>query len=212
MELRDLSHPVESGMPTYPGDPAVEVTPHASFESAGYRSTALQLGSHAGTHVDAPSHTEPDGRSLGEFPVEAFRFDARLAAVDAAPREAIGVDALPEPDGCDLLVVRTGWEAHWGSDRYRDHPYLSRDAAAWCAERGYHVGIDAFSVDPTPSENQRVDEPEGVPAHHELLGNGRLILENLTSLDGLPERFAVHAYPLALDADAAPVRAVAEFE
>ncbi|MFC4549688.1 cyclase family protein, partial [Halorussus sp. GCM10023401] len=119
-------------------------------------------------------------------------------------------------------VVRTGWDAHWGTDRYFDHPYLDREAAAWCADRGLSVGLDALSPDPTPSsggnetsETERAEakssaEPDGVPAHRELLGGGQLVVENLCDLGGLPDRFEVRAYPLALSgADGAPVRAVA---
>jgi kynurenine formamidase len=201
-------------MPTYPGDPPVDVRPHATHEADGYRVSALRLGSHTGTHVDAPSHTEPEGRTLGEFPVETFRFEARridCRGLDA--RAAIERDALPPvSEAVDLLVFDTGWADRWGTDAMVDHPSLAGSTAAWCAERGLHVATDALSVDPTPSDRATDDEPTGVPAHHALLGADRLILENLRGLDGLPERFTLRAYPLALDADGAPVRAVAEFE
>jgi kynurenine formamidase len=86
-----------------------------------------------------------------------------------------------------------------------------------CAERGWHVGLDALSPDPSPSETgaesaseSAGEEPNGVPAHRELLGGGLFFAENPTGLGGLPERFELRAYPLALaDADGSPVRAVA---
>lgn len=212
----DLSRRIESGMQTYPGDPPVETAPHATVEADGYRVTRLSLGTHAGTHVDAPSHTEPDGRTLGEFPVETFAFDAALIDVrGAGERGRIGVERLrgADPaDAADLLVLRTGWAEHWGTGRYRDHPYLAPAAAEWCADRGYHVAVDALSVDPTPSERAGRDEPAGAPAHRALLGGDRLIVENLGDLGPLPDRFDLRAYPLAVDADGAPVRAVAVAE
>lgn len=214
MTVRDLSRPVESGMPTYPGDPEIHVAPHATFHDDGYRVSALELGSHTGTHVDAPSHTEPEGRTLGEFPVETFRFEARrVDCRDCGARTAIEPDDFPSvSEAVDLLVFDTGWADRWGTDAMVDHPYLAASTAAWCAERGLHVATDALSVDPTPSERASGDHPTGVPAHHALLGSERLILENLCRLDDLPTRFTLRAYPLALDADGAPVRAVAEFE
>lgn len=209
MATYDLSHPVETGLLTYPGDPAVVVEPHATYEADGHRVTALELGSHSGTHIDAPSHTEPDGRSLGDFPLDAFRFDAlRVDLRHLGAREVIDVDALPDPTDDDLLVLQTGRDADWGTPAYLDHPYLTDEAAAWCVEHGYHVATDALNVDPTPSPNAREAEPEDFPAHHTLLGADRLILENLTGLDDLPARFELHAYPLALDTDGSPVRAV----
>lgn len=205
MPVRDLSHPLEDATPVYPGDPPVRVTPHATHGADGHCVSRLELGTHAGTHVDAPSHTEPGGRSLDAFPVERFRFDARL--VDCRHREArtaITSGDLPDANA-DLLVLHTGWAAHWGTERYADHPYLAPAAAEWCADRGLDVGLDAFSVDPTPAGP--------MPAHHVLLGAGRLIVENLTDLEGLPERFRLHAHPLPVaDADGAPVRAVAVWE
>ena len=209
MATYDLSQPLRTGMQTYPDDPAVDCTPYADFEADGYRVTALSLGSHAGTHVDAPSHTESDGETLGAFPLETFRFDAQLADVPVGARTPIAVEELPEPTDADLLALQTAWDDHWGTDRALDHPYLTRAAAQWCVDHGYHVATDALNVDPTPSPNASADEPAGFGAHHALLGAGRLIYENLTGLDRLPSRFRLHAYPLALDADGAPVRAVA---
>lgn len=217
MPTYDLSHRLEDGMPVYPGDPPVEIEPTATVEADGYRTTGLSIDTHAGTHVDAPAHLVPDGRALEEYPLETFRFTTRV--VDCRPLEArepidarileatLGTDDEDEPD---VLLVRTGWETHWGTDRYVDHPYLTADAAAWLLEHEYHLGIDAPNVDPTPTPAARADEPDGYPVHHALLGDGRLLLENLCGLAAVPETFELHAYPLKLgDADGSPVRAVA---
>lgn len=210
----DLTHLVEDGMQTYPGDPAVSVSPHATHERDGYAVSAVELGTHAGTHVDAPAHTEPDGDRLGAYDLTDLRFDARRVDLALDDREAIAVADLDAVTGTavddvDCLVLDTGWADHWGTDRYLDHPYLAPDAAAWCAERGLAVASDTLSPDPTPSPNAGPTEPSGVPAHHELLGVDLPVVENLTGLDALPSRFTLELYPLALDADGAPVRAVA---
>lgn len=203
MTLRDLTHPIEDGMLVYPGDPEVRVDPAADFERDGYRVTELSLGTHVGTHVDAPSHLERDGRTLSDYDVESFRWDARVVHLDPGEREAIPADAVPDVDA-DAVVFATGWSDHWNTETYRDHPSLAPDAAARCAERGYHVGVDLPSVDPP--------ESEAFPSHHELLDDGRLIVENLRNLDGLPERVTLHAHPLRVDVDGAPVRALAEYD
>ncbi|MFB6161682.1 MAG: cyclase family protein [Haloferacaceae archaeon] len=215
MPVEDLTRRVESGMFVYPGDPEVSVEPHATVAADGCRVSRVALGSHAGTHVDAPSHTEPAGRSLGDVPVETFRFEAVVA--DLRPcdaRAALSPADLPlaraDDAGADMLVLHTGWDAHWGEPRARDHPYLTAEAAAACAARDLHVGTDALGVDPTPGGDAG-DAAGGLDAHHALLGNDRLIVENLTRLDAVPERLQVDAYPLALDADGAPVRAVGRF-
>jgi len=217
MASYDLSHPLESGMCVYPDTPPVRIEPTATVEDDGFRTTALELDSHTGTHLDAPAHMLADGTTVEELPVETFRFTARR--VDCRPldpRAAIGVETLTTvldggiDDAVDLLVVQTGWDDHWGDDRYFDHPYLTGEAAEWLADRGLHLGIDALNVDPTPTDNAAPDEPTGYPVHHALFRRDRLLIENLQGLGRLPRRFELHAYPLAVrGGDAAPVRAVA---
>lgn len=219
----DLTRRLEPGIAVYPGDPSVEREAWATHDEDGYRVTRLALGTHAGTHVDAPAHTEPDPAAvpgpytIDEFSPEAFEFSARLAdATHRSDREAIPPTDLPALDGCDLVVVRTGWAAHWGTDRYRDHPYLAPETARRLADADCSVALDTFGPDPTPSSNEGGNEPEGVPAHHALLGAGCRIVENLAPLDGLAaavgdDAFTLRAYPVPVaDGDGAPARVVAE--
>lgn len=208
--MRDLSHDLSSGQP-YPGDPPASVTPHATMAEDGYRVATLACSTHAGTHVDAPSHLREDGASLGDFDVSAFRFDARVVdCTDIDDRAPIPAGRVPEASAVDLVVFHTGFVDRWGDDDYFDHPYLAPEAAQRCAEAGCAVGLDAPSVDATPTARADGGTPSGYPAHHALLGAGLPILENLRNLADLPERVAVHAYPLPVDADGAPARVVAD--
>lgn len=213
MQYRDLTRTVRSGMPVFPGDPAVELTEHATVPADGYRVQALACGSHAGTHVDAPSHIEADGPMLDSFPVERFALDAVLAdCTGRAPREPIGPEALPATDA-DIVIVRTGWSDHWGDPTYRDHPYLTPAAGAFCVDQGYDLAVDTLNPDPTPTDRADPAEPSGFPVHHELLSNELLIFENLTGLSALPDRFEFLAFPVKLaEGDGAPIRAVARYE
>ncbi|ELY70968.1 cyclase family protein [Natrinema versiforme] len=204
----DLTQPIETGMQTYPGDPAVVVRTHATHADDGARVSRLECGSHTGTHVDAPAHTEPDGRTLDSYPLERFVFDAvRIDCRDLEARDPIPASRVPDGD-TDLVAFWTGWDAHWGTDRYLEHPYLSPAAAEMCVKRGLDVAVDALNPDPTPTDNAGEDEPEGFQAHHALLGDEQLILENLTTLESVGDRFELRAYPLALAGDGSPVRAV----
>jgi kynurenine formamidase len=199
---------MQSGMPTYPGDPAVSLSPHATHAADGYRVTACAFGSHTGTHVDAPAHVDPDGTELADYPVDRFRFDARLVdcrgvgadeAVTVEDLHSAGLDAAPDHD---LLLFHTGWADHWGTDLYLDHPFLAPAAAEWCAEHGLAVALDTPSPDPFGDAD--------LPAHHALLGADCLLLENLTGLDALPSRCRVSAFPL-LGGDGSPARVVADW-
>jgi kynurenine formamidase len=224
MSLVDLTQPLDENTPVYPGDPDVDLQPHATYEEEGYRVSALHLGSHSGTHVDAPSHVIPDGKRLSELPLDRFRFEAQLVDVrSVGARSPIRASYLPDSyrEDVDLYVFRTDWSEHRGSDGYFLHPYLAPETARECADREVSVALDVLSPDPVPSvylpedtnvkgNVEDIQKDYGVPAHEILLGNGLLILENLGNLDSVPERFRLHAYPLYLESDGSPVRAVAE--
>ncbi|QFU82729.1 cyclase family protein [Natronorubrum aibiense] len=204
----DLTHSVENGMQTYPDDPPVVIRSHATHEEHGARVSALECGSHTGTHVDAPAHIDSDGNTLEAYPLERFVFDAvRVDCRDLGAREPIPASRIPDVDA-DLVACWTGWDVHWGTERYLEHPYLSPTAAEACVERRLDVAVDTLNPDPTPTVTAGADEPDGFVAHHTLLGNGQLILENITNLEAVGDRFELRAYPLALDSDGAPVRAV----
>ncbi|CCQ37604.1 cyclase family protein [Natronomonas moolapensis 8.8.11] len=206
---RDLSQPIETGMQRFPGDPEVSVEPVATADSEGYRVSAIDCGTHTGTHVDAPSHVGLEG-AIDGFDVGRFVVNARVVdCTGLDPREPIEPSALPDDDGGEMVLVRTGWDDHWGSPRYLDHPYLTAGAADRCVAAGWSVGLDTLSPDPTPSENAAPGEPEGVPAHRRLLGNGRFVVENLRNLGGLG-RCRLFAVPLPIaEGDGSPVRAFA---
>ena len=210
--IRDLSHPVRTGMTVYPGDPDVEVVPALTLDRDGVAVAAVRLGSHTGTHVDAPAHTVPGGRTtdyvgLGELSGEAIV----VHLPPRPPRSSFGLDAIDAalahglPDRLPgIVILHTGWSRHFRAAAATEHPVLQVSAASELIRRGMHVlGVDTLSPDPT--------EPGSTdfPVHAAVLGSDRLIVENLTNLDGLPQTVQVGFYPLAIDADGAPIRAVA---
>ncbi|HKH08153.1 MAG TPA: cyclase family protein [Agromyces sp.] len=206
--MRDLSHPLRTGMQVYPGDPSVELSPALELERDGAAVTSLHLGSHTGTHVDAPAHTVAGGRTMDLVALEELVGDALLIHVAAlADRATIGIDDLGDlPERVpSIVVVDTGWAQHFGTERALRHPALGADAARLLVERGMHVlGVDTLSPDPTDAAGTTE-----FPVHEVVLGGDGLIVENLTGLDGLPSRVRIGVFPLRLAGDGAPVRAVA---
>ena len=216
---RDLSQPIETGMQTFPGDPDVSVSPAATVQEDGIAVAELRCGTHTGTHIDAPCHTEADGSDLSGRDIGEYVFDAAFVDVTpCAPREPIEAVDLPDmfTDGgktADVLVVRTGYDAHWNTPSATEHPYLTPAAARELRDANCGVAVDSLNPDPTPTEKAEADEPDGFPVHHTLLGNDLPILENLTNLAGLPDRFTLYAFPLPIEGgDGSPVRAVAATE
>ena len=103
--------------------------------------------------------------------------------VTGPPTGAVELSAF---EGLDVagaaVLVRTGWDAHFGTERYGDpeHPFLATDAAAWLADAGaVLVGIDSVNIDATPPHGDR-------PVHTLLLGREIPVVEHLTGLDHCP--------------------------
>jgi len=207
MRLYDISHPIHSGMPVFPGDPEVRLEPVETLPP--WRVTRVALGSHSGTHVDAPSHFSADGRSITDYPVERFVLPAVIVPLpdleddEAISRPLLSAHLATLPVGGAVLLA-TGWDRFWGSERYLRHPYLAEEAAAWLAASGIRlVGVDALNVDSTVSGTAH--------AHAVLLGNDVLIMENLRNLRSVPQdrEYLLVCLPLPLSgADGAPARAV----
>lgn len=208
----DLSISVVTGMPVYPGDPPVEVTPALTVPEAGVNVARLHLGSHTGTHVDAPYHVDDAWPRLADLPLERFTGPAVVMDVRGLPpRTPIGPEHLPRglrPGA--VLLVATGWSRYWGTPDYLAHPYLTAEICAQITAAGVRtVGIDALSVDRTPEPGA---EDFSLEAHRALLGTGGVIAENLTGLDQVaraPAEAEVFLFPLRLTGDGAPARAVA---
>jgi arylformamidase len=204
----DLTQPLMPEIPRFPGDPEVRIAPLPGFEP--WQVSALSLGTHSGTHMDAPRHRFPGGAGIGHYGPD--RLIGRGFVVEArgvGSNEPIGVAILDGLRGRAspgwFAIVRTGWDTYWGNPRYFEHPYLSPALAQELVDLKVGiVAIDTLSVDST------VDA--GSEAHRILLGADILIAENLCNLSVLvssqPYTFAF--MPLRIDeADGSPARVVA---
>lgn len=210
----DLSHPVDDNTPVYPGDPVARFSPAATVAEDGYNVLHVRMGSQTGTHVDAPYHFLEEGARIDELPLELFLGPAVVVDVRGKPPHGRieWSDLEPYADRLvpgRMLVLHTGWDEHWGTDAYFDHPFLAGDAAARVVAAGVRtVALDALSLDETVVDGAPQD---GFAAHFAVLGAGGVIVENLRNLAaiGMSEP-VVSVLPLRfVGADGAPVRAVA---
>jgi arylformamidase len=202
MVVYDVTVPLRADMPVHPGEPGPEL--HSLKQIAHGDSanvTALSLGSHTGTHVDAPHHFL-DGRST----VEAMSPEVLVGpALVVEHRERRNITAA------DLQVVVTVFDAprlllktpngrFWeDGDFHTDFIGLTPDAADWLIERRFVlVGIDYLSIEPSTP---------GHPVHKALLAAGVVILEGL-DLRNLPAgSYSMACAPLkVVGADGAPAR------
>lgn len=210
--MRELSHPIAAGMQVYPGDPAVNIEPALLLARDGVDVAALHFGSHTGTHLDAPSHCIAGGRTTAAIGLQELVADALVIHLrQLPPRATYGLTEMAAAlDGTlpqqlpPIVVLDTGWAAQFGTDAALDHPALSAEAAAELVRRGMHVlTVDTLSPDPTG------DWGSGLPVHQVVLGADALIVENICNVEGLESHARIGFFPLPIDADGAPVRAVA---
>jgi kynurenine formamidase len=208
----------------WPGSDAVATETVGEIEVEGWFARTLRTPEHAGTHMDAPAHFDPGGRTVdgfrgGELVVEAAVIDAREAcernpdhALEATEIEAFEAahGRLPE---LGAVLLCTGWSRHRNDPAAMlgaDHgggmrfPGFAQSAAELMVERGVAgIGTDTLSVDPGAAS--------AFPVHHTTLPADLWHLEGLINLDRLPARGAtivIGVLPLA-GGSGAPARVLA---
>jgi arylformamidase len=191
--IYDVTVPITNTMPVWPGDPPVQLTAksHLSRDKTHtVRLTGIEMGSHTGTHIDAPFHMIDGGKRLSEFPLDTLTGKAT-------------VFDLPGIRPAGRVLFKTENSRHWQDEKfYEEFVYLDPGGAQFLVERGVRlVGIDYLSIDKYKSESH--------PSHFVLLKQNIVILEGL-NLSAVPAgEYTLVALPLNLqDADGAPTRVI----
>jgi len=102
---RDLTHELHPEFPTYFGDPQLKIVPKGTFAKDKFNLNEWVLNEHTGTHMDAPLHFSPDGKSVAEVAVE--NLVVPLAIVDIREKAAASADAQVTPDDLKAWSTRT---------------------------------------------------------------------------------------------------------
>ena len=220
----DLSHPFYDAMPGFrmkgadgsPVEYSARIKPFLTHEAsrplydgqAAFEITEVHFQTAVGTYLDSPYHRHKDRRDIGA--IEISDVIAEGICVDLTGHsggQEIGPAALP--DQADLegkaLLLRFGWDTHFGTDAYFSYPFLSEKAIDYLSSaRPALVGVDTCNIDDSSAPSR--------PAHTKLLREDILIVENLTALQKLPSTgFRFFAVPIkAKGAASMPVRAFAE--
>jgi arylformamidase len=201
MEIIDISLPIFDGMPVYPGTSETRIK---SFRSASGQSTLseLQITSHAGTHVDAPAHVSEAGDNLSQLDLSIFYGPARVLDLTDC-YQAINVSDLEDKNikPGERILFKTANSKRGFDNFYEDYVYLSADAAKHLGQLGIKlVGIDALSI------KKRGDKDN--TSHTALLSRGIPIIEGMDLSSAEEGEYTLSAFPIALQRDGAPTRAV----
>jgi arylformamidase len=203
----DVSVPVRSGGLVYPNNPAISITPVQSIAKGDTANVSrIDLGSHTGTHVDAPLHFMDGGAGVDELSLDVLIGPARLIAFGDEVL-AVGESDLRKHDlgGVTRLLIRTrnsAWLASGDPEFHRDFTHVAPDAAAYLVSIGVRlVGVDYLSVEQFHSPHHKT--------HRTLLENGVVIVEGMVLSEPPPGDYELYCLPMLLAGlDGAPARAV----
>lgn len=202
MKIHDISRPIHTGMPVWPGDTPTEFA-FANTKAAGYSANVgrLRMSLHCGTHADAPYHYNDAGLKIDAVPPETYVGPARV--IDICGQAAITPALLSVHDLSETPRVL------FKSDTWTDFsvfpqvwPLMTPETPGWLAARGVKlVGLDVPSVDHLKSKELTI--------HHACDAAGIVILENLDLRTIVPGVYELIALPLRIQGgDGSPVRAV----
>lgn len=197
-----LSHVIDTNIPQWQGDPAVEFETVAEIEKDGYYLRRFCLGEHSATHVNAPKSFYNSGAGIDQYPAKSLIIPA--VVINIQQQVAINPDySLTVADILvwekqhgeispgNLVLLYTGWQEKW-CDRTA---FMNQDAQGNMHFPGFGsdatefllnerqiagVGIDTHGVDSGQDTN--------FTTNNLVLAKPRIVLENLTNLDQLPPK------------------------
>ncbi len=204
MPLIDISLPIREGMIVYEGDPGVTVDSALAISRGEPANvSSLKLGSHTGTHMDAPRHFIEGAKSIDTLPLDLLIGPALVLEVDA--------DRLVEPRHLTdpriashtRVLLKTRNSSLWDRQSFaREYVALSLEGARHLIDRGVKlIGIDYLSIEAFGAE--------GHPVHKTLLGAGIVVLEGLDFRTVTPGVYELYCLPLRIaGGDGSPCRAI----
>lgn len=206
MNIYDITLPISENMTVWPGDPKVSINKKLSIISGDpCNLSRIDMGSHTGTHIDAPYHFEDNGLRIDQIPLEILIGNARVFNIPS-----INEISLNEVKALDLVNVKrilfkTANSDIWKSNInvfVKEFVAITNEAAQYLVKAGIKlVGIDYLSIEKFGGKTHET--------HHTLLRNGIIILEGLNLSDITPGDYELIALPLRIkDGDGSPARVI----
>ena len=206
MPIHDLSLPISESLIVWPGDSPIRMIYTSHLDRGDMATvTRLELGSHTGTHVDAPLHFVPGAKGVDALDLDLLVGPALVVhALEASAITAQVLDELGIPTGTERLLLRTRNSDRWlrgEHNFFKDFVAITEDGARWLVERGIRlVGVDYLSVG---------TYADPIPTHQTLLRAGVIAVESLNLSGIAPGTYQFVCLPLPLvGKDGAPARAI----
>jgi arylformamidase len=201
----DITTGISTKTPVYEGDPVPVFEKVSSIEKDGFVVTKISIGTHTGTHIDAPSHLYEGGRSVAE--IDPGSLMGRAVLLDLSLADGPITDAELEKiympysgESVDILLIKTRNCSECQDGSPHSGRTLAATAGKWIFKNCFKVvGVDTLSV----------DEDASLLNHHLFLSNGINIVEYLNLKDVQSGIYFFICLPLKLEGcDGAPARSI----
>ena len=204
MPVIDITVPIHSGMPIWPGDPGLRLSFHKSIAAGDANNvTKAELGLHTGTHIDAPMHFLKEGGGIETISLDILMGPARVVEIEN--EKCVTAEELRGKNlaGVERLLIRTCNSSRQWWQRSFDMNFccMTPEAAQILLDHDIKLlGVDYLSVDGKGS---------GAPVHKLLMPAGVILLEGLNLADVQEGDYELIALPaLFAGRDGAPARVV----
>jgi len=207
MNIIDISIPLSEKTPVWEGDKGINVPRVAKIEEGSdFNVSRIELGVHAGTHIDAPFHVFKNGNTVDQIPLDTLIGSVQVVEI---PDGISVIDKncltnLNFRDGIERILLKTSNSIYWETDPFsfnKEYVAINSEGAKYLADMDLKlIGVDYFSV----SSYDDLKQP-----HLILLDCGIVLLENIDLRQVVPEIYKLICLPLKIiGTDGAPVRAV----
>ena len=201
----DISVLLRNAMVHWPTDPSVRIERVKDMEhGASNTLSVISMGSHTGTHMDAPLHFIRQGRGIDKMPLDTTV--GRVRVIEIQDTESIKPEELARyriRRGERILFKTRNSSRSWQTNTFiEDFVFISKEAARFLAERKVRVvGVDYLSVGGF--------KRDGMETHRALLEGGVWIIEGLDLSSVKPGKYDFICLPLKIEqGDGAPARAI----
>ena len=163
-EIIDLTYNINEDMITYPTPwhPKVTIERLGKIEQVGRNTRKITIGTHTGTHIDAPLHFIENGNSIEK--ILLTKLVGEITIIDFSLKEhnhCITKEDLMDISFSKKILFKFGWEKYWNDmEFYKNHPYFSEEAANFLVSKGIEmIGYDTPSPDNSTNNDKEVDSP-----------------------------------------------------
>lgn len=205
----DLSFVIESDMPTCgtAWHQQVKIQAMGKLADVGRNTHSILVGSHSGTHMDAPSHFVEQGKSMEEIDLNMCCGDVSIADLRELDHCIVELDDLKHLIITERMLFIFGWYKKWKTaEYYKNFPFFSEDAIEYLISKGMRfMAMDT----PSPDTGAAIGEKDDSPNHKRLLRSDVIIVEYLCNTDAIDmsKNYEIIALPLKIKgSDGSPCR------